>query len=102
MDLLSVLENVWLLLWSFAKFLVFSFKSLFNLVFKTFSYVFSPDLFDSIGDTFQNLSLFIWTPWALVLVSLFFISFLLIFLGFIFRVIKWQVHYKSTIKKFWK
>lgn len=86
----SVLEDIGLFLWSIVKFVVFAFKSLFNLVYKAFSYIFSDSLFNSLSDSFQNISLLIWTQSTLILVSLFFISFVLLFLSFIFRLLKWS------------
>lgn len=101
-DILETLETVWLFLWSLVKFIVFAFKTLFNLIWKAFTYIFSPDLFNSIWDSFKNLVVYMGSPSAVAFLSLFLIAFLLVFIWFIFRVIKWQVHYKAVLKKYQK
>lgn len=99
---MDVIISVFNFIWALLKFLYFWIKTLFNFVRKAFSYIFSEDLFNSIWDTFNNLSLMIGAPSSLILMSLFFLAFIMIILSFIFRLIKWQVHYKATLKKFEK
>lgn len=101
-EILETLETVVLFLWSLVRFIVFGFKTIFNLIRKAFTYVFSTDLFNSIWDTFQNLVTFMGAPSATVLMSLFILSFLLIIISFIFKMIKWNVNYRATLKKYLK
>lgn len=101
-DLWTVIMNIWLWIWAIVKFLVFWLKTLFNLVRKAFLYIFSPELFDWIWNVFSNLVLYMWGPSATAFVGLFFIAFLLVFMTFIFKLIKGQVSYKTALKKFEK
>lgn len=99
-DLWSVFVDVWLFLWALIKFVVFWFKTCFNLIYKAFVYIFSPELYWYIWDTFQQLVVYMWLPMASALFSLFIISFLLIIITFIFKLIKGQVSYNSALKKY--
>lgn len=99
-DLWSVVIDIWLFLWALIKFIVFWFKTCFNLIYKAFVYIFSPELYWYIGDTFQQLVVYMWLPMASALFSLFIISFLLIIITFIFKLIKGQVSYNSALKKY--
>lgn len=101
-DIFDVFVSIWSFLWALIKFIVFWFKTVLNLIYQAFTYIFSTDLYDWIWDTIDNLSLYMWVPWATALLSLFIIAFLLIFIWLIFRVIKWQVNYKATLKKYEK
>lgn len=101
-EIVSTFESIWLFLWSFVKFIVFAFKTIFNLIRKAFTYIFSDDLFNSISDTFQNLVVFMGVPAATALMSLFVLSILLIIISFIFKMIKWNVNYRATVKKYLK
>lgn len=96
----SILESVFLFAWSLIKFIVFWFKTCFNLIYKAFVYIFSPELYWYIGDTFQQLVVYMWLPMASALFSLFIISFLLIIMTFVFKLIKGQVSYNSALKKY--
>lgn len=98
----EVFENIWSFLWSLIQFILFAFKTLINLVWQAFVYIFSTDLFDWISDVIDNLSYYLGVPWATAFISMFLIAFLLIFISFIFKVIKWQVSYNATTKKFLK
>jgi len=101
-DFWTVFINIWLFLWSFIKFVVFWFKTCLNLIRKAFIYIFSPELFNWIWDVFQNLVTYMWAPSATAFIGLFFIAFLFMFITFIFKLIKWQVSYRTALKKFQK
>ena len=101
-DFWTVFVDIWLFLWALVKFIIFWLKTCLNLIWKAFTYIFSPELFDWISDVFQNLVVFMWAPAATAFVGLFFIAFLLIFVSFIYRFIKGSVSYNTALKKFYK
>lgn len=98
----TIIIDWWSFLWWLIKFIVFWLKTLLNFVRKAFTYIFSEDLFNSIWDTFTNLSVLMGSTSTIILMSLFFLAFILIIISFIFKLIKWQVNYRATIKKFVK
>lgn len=82
----------------FIKFIWFAVKTIFNYLYKAFDNIFWDWLFDPIQTWFNNLSVYLWSGWTVIFISLLVLSFFLIIFWFIMRVIKWQVNYNSAVK----
>ena len=55
-DIFDVFESIWSFLWALIKFIVFWFKTVLNLIYQAFTYIFSTDLYNWISDTIDSIT----------------------------------------------
>lgn len=105
----QIINNLWDSLidlltfaYEFLRFVISIITTIANYLYRAFITIFSDWFRQSITNWFWQLSTYLWTWRTIVLMALLIIAFFLILYWFIMRVIKWQVNYNATVKKFTK